>query len=106
MPAASPAQTASQAQYGGVEGHVESTPTPTQPTPPSEQQETLPTEETSPPEAQPTPTPAAGAPSEAAPTGRLPFTGSDLVLMLLAGAGLLGLGLVLRRVTGRDAAGA
>lgn len=105
MPAVSFGQTASQAQYGGVEGTVEA-----QPTPPS--QGVLgeePTEEAAPPaEAAPEAAPQAEAApkAEAAPEGALPFTGQDLVLMLLAGAGLIGLGLVLRRATGRAPAGA
>ena len=42
--------------------------------------------------------PVAAAPSSSA----LPFTGLQVTLVLLAGAALLGTGLVLRRVTGGD----
>jgi hypothetical protein len=102
MPAVSFGQTASQAQYGGVEGTVEAAPTPQAPTPPVEEQETLPSEEEGGPQAE-----APIAAPEAAPEeGALPFTGSDLVMMLLAGAGLISLGLLLRRATGRSPAGA
>lgn len=96
MPAVSHGQTASAAQYGGVEGVVETGPTaPVAPGP--TEQEPAPTAEESPPaEAAPTAAPQ----PEAAPTGRLPFTGQDIVLMLLAGVGLLGMGLALRRATG------
>ena len=42
------------------------------------------------------------APVAAAPSSALPFTGLQVTLVLLAGAALLGTGLVLRRVTGGD----
>ena len=42
------------------------------------------------------------APVAAAPSSALPFTGLQVTLVLLAGAALLGIGLVLRRVTGGD----
>ena len=41
------------------------------------------------------------APVAAAPSSALPFTGLQVTLVLLAGAALLGTGLVLRRATGK-----
>lgn len=57
-------------------------------------------------ETEPTPVPQEAVPAEEAapvavaqpvPSGTVPFTGLELVLMALAGAGVLGLGLLLRR---------
>lgn len=103
MPAASYGQ-ASAAQYGGVEQEVDSGATPTPGAPPAQDTE----DETG---AGGSPTPdssrapeqdAAAAPESA--EGTLPFTGQDLVLMLLAGLGLAGLGVTLRRAARSPAA--
>lgn len=41
----------------------------------------------------------ASAPAQAAQTSKLPFTGLQIAFMIAAGAGLLGLGLALRRTS-------
>lgn len=76
VPAAGLAETSKQAQYGGVPGP--NAPLSSEP-----------------------PTQA----SAQASSQTLPFTGGDLLLMLLAGTGLAGLGLVLRTTTRRERTG-
>ena len=44
--------------------------------------------------------------ADASTSGTLPFTGRDILLMLVAGIGLVGLGVVLRSATRRAPAGA
>ncbi len=100
FPAAGLAQTAGQAEYGGVAGTTANSPT----NPPSGVAGTT----------------AAGtskgkgnkasskkrAPVTLKTTDTLPFTGRDIVAMLLAGLALVGLGVVLRSATRRAPAGA
>jgi 3-oxoacyl-ACP reductase-like protein len=79
-------QSPTQDAYGGVIAEVVTPSKPTTPKPPAQQQQV---------QAQQT-APAAAQPS----SGALPFTGLQVTLVLLAGAALLGGGLVLRRATG------
>lgn len=50
-----------------------------------------------------TATPATAQVASETSSGTLPFTGRDVLLMLLAGLGLVGLGIVLRTTVGRAA---
>ena len=78
--------------YGGVIAEVVTPSKPTTPKPPAQQQAVQQS------------APAAAAPTtpQATSTGSLPFTGLQVTLVLLAGAALLGGGLVLRRATTSD----
>lgn len=95
VPAAAYGQTASAAQYGGVEQEVV-TGGPTAPPPQQGVEEETATGGPTTPGAQRGPSEDAVAGPESA-EGTLPFTGRDLVLILVAGLGLVGLGAALRR---------
>jgi|tagenome__1003787_1003787.scaffolds.fasta_scaffold19392504_2 hypothetical protein len=103
FPAVGSAQTAAQDQYSGVAGTTANSPT----NPPSgvAGQTASGTAKN-----KPSSTPSNNAPSgtsgEVASNGTLPFTGRDLVLMVLAGLALVGLGVALRSATRRSPAGA
>lgn len=75
-------QSPTQDAYGGVIAEVVTPSKPTTPKPPAQQQAVQ-----------------QSAPAAAQPSGALPFTGLQVTLVLLAGAALLGGGLVLRRAT-------
>ena len=79
-------QSPTQDAYGGVIAEVVTPSKPTTPKPPAQQQAVQQS------------APAAAQPS----SGSLPFTGLQVTLVLLAGAALLGGGLVLRRATSSD----
>ena len=81
-------QSPTQDAYGGVIAEVVTPSKPTTSTPPAQQQAV---QQSAPAAAQP--------PSS---SGSLPFTGLQVTLVLLAGAALLGGGLVLRRATSSD----
>src|SRR3954470_23846035 len=78
-------QNPTQDAYGGVIAEVVTPSKPTTPKPPAQQQAVQ-----------------QSAPAAAQPSGALPFTGLQVTLVLLAGAALLGGGLVLRRATSSD----
>lgn len=101
FPATGIAQTAGQVEYGGVAAAQETSP-PVATPPAAVAAETA---ESTP--AKSTPAPSGPEASVAADTsdGTLPFTGRDLLLMLVAGLGLVGVGVALRTVT-RAPAGA
>lgn len=105
FPAVGLAQTASQAEYTGVAGENLTSPTtPTGTAPKTPASGTLgATDKGTTPTAKATP--AAQIAGETS-KGTLPFTGRDLLLMLLAGIGLIGLGVALRSATGHAPAGA
>jgi hypothetical protein len=103
FPAAGFAQTAGQAEYGGIAGADATSPTAAAGTAPSGTAGVA--DQGSTPTAKATPAETAQI-ADKSDNGTLPFTGQDILLMLLAGAGLVGLGLALRAAAGRAPAGA
>lgn len=105
FPAAALAQTAGDTEYGGVA--AANATSPATPTPPASGTAGETTQGTA-----PATTPTATAKADTAQvagetaSGTLPFTGRDILLMLLVGAGLVGLGVVLRVASRRAPAGA
>ena len=102
FPATGIAQTAGQAEYGGVAAVQETSPPAATPPAAGVAAETA---ESTPAESTPAPSGPEAAVAADTSDGTLPFTGRDLLLMLVAGLGLVGVGVALRTVT-RAPAGA
>lgn len=99
FPAAALAQTAGDTEYGGVA--AANATSPATPTPPASGTAGETTQSTT-----PTAKPETAQVADQTASGTLPFTGRDILLMLVAGIGLVGLGVVLRSATRRAPAGA